>query len=403
MIQIFLSYARADGLDAATRLRTELAAMGFSAWRDIEEMRGGQAWKEQLRAALRAVDAVVVLLTPAAVASKTVEWEWENALTLGKRVLPVLIQPCDVPAELKQLHYHHLNTADSYTLGMARLVRDLIQVAAGAAKSAPTAPAAGAQYTVGKASHSAIGADATAVNVQAGTRASAAKLAQELANRQRSLAEGTEAASYHVEQAQESAIGTRATVFNVQSGRQASVANVLAQLQQLAASQPPTPAHAAELQQTLQAIAGQLGGLDTRLAMVEANILARFAQGEQNLLATIVARLNEQDALLTEAILDTVEIGTLTAAQLEDQLTAVQQSLALLGQQPVLSAPEQKTVQQVMERIEAPGLDVRHRLKVVIPLIPILLSYEGEYEFNIRANLEAVWQTLEGWVRESKQ
>ncbi|PKO19434.1 MAG: hypothetical protein CVU38_21565, partial [Chloroflexi bacterium HGW-Chloroflexi-1] len=56
MIHVFLSYARADGLDAATKLRAELTAMGFQVWRDIEEMQGGLAWKEQLRAALRQVD-----------------------------------------------------------------------------------------------------------------------------------------------------------------------------------------------------------------------------------------------------------------------------------------------------------------------------------------------------------
>ncbi|NER79747.1 MAG: toll/interleukin-1 receptor domain-containing protein [Leptolyngbya sp. SIO1D8] len=125
MPNIFLSYARADGQTAATRLRSELERAGFQVWRDIEDMQGGQAWKDQLRQAIRTVDTVVVLLTPAAVVSKYVEWEWENALTLEKRVIPLLILPCDVPDELTRLHYHNLSAGQDYVLGFAALLRDL--------------------------------------------------------------------------------------------------------------------------------------------------------------------------------------------------------------------------------------------------------------------------------------
>jgi hypothetical protein len=128
MARIFLSYARADGKTAATRLRSELERAGFEVWRDIEDMQGGQAWKDQLRKSLRQVDGVIVLLTPAAVSSKYVEWEWENALTLEKRVIPLMILPCDVPDELKRLHYHNLSTEQDYVLGFAALMRDLYTV-----------------------------------------------------------------------------------------------------------------------------------------------------------------------------------------------------------------------------------------------------------------------------------
>ncbi|MFQ5855146.1 MAG: toll/interleukin-1 receptor domain-containing protein [Anaerolineae bacterium] len=136
MIQVFLSYARADGLEAATKLRAELAAMGFAVWRDIEEMRGGLAWKKQLHQALAAVDAVLVLLTPGAVASPTVTWEWQTVLVMEKRLIPLRIIPCDVPAELQRLHYHSLHDPTTYTLGLSKLARDLM--ALGREKGQPT-------------------------------------------------------------------------------------------------------------------------------------------------------------------------------------------------------------------------------------------------------------------------
>ncbi|MEM9092319.1 MAG: toll/interleukin-1 receptor domain-containing protein [Cyanobacteria bacterium P01_F01_bin.53] len=146
MTQVFLSYARADGTDAAQRLRTELTRSGFDVWQDIENMAGGQAWKEQLRAALRDVDAVVVLLTPNAAGSKYVEWEWEMAQMVEKPVIPLLIETCDVPDELARLHYHNLSTQQDYTLGLMALIRDLNQLdaaSAGPQRDATPSPSSG--------------------------------------------------------------------------------------------------------------------------------------------------------------------------------------------------------------------------------------------------------------------
>lgn len=399
MMPIFLSYARADGLDAATRLRNELIAMGFTVWRDLEEMRGGQAWKEQLRAALRAVDAVVVLLTPAAVTSKTVEWEWQNALTLDKRVLPVLIQPCDVPAELARLHYHHLNTPDVYTLGLARLARDLVQLLVAAESQATTAEkATHTTYRVGKSTQSAIGPNATAINVPSGNRTSAAKLVQALAQRKTTQPVDAKDASYTIDEAEVSAIGPDAVVYNIQRDRQTAVNKVLDELQKLTHTQIGTT-YAAEIQDVLTEIAGQVGALHTQIATLEAKILARFDQNEQTIIAAMVTRLDEQQAALLDAMLDAVEIGTLTAEELAATLKTIEESLRPLQQLWLSDRQVVKSVGQVIEAIDEPGLDVRHRLKLTIPLIPILLSYESEIELNIHANLETIWQQLRNWTK----
>ncbi|HLL52186.1 MAG TPA: TIR domain-containing protein, partial [Myxococcaceae bacterium] len=126
MTKVFLSYAREDGSAAAAKLRSELERAKFEVWRDIEEMAGGIGWQEQIRAALHNVDVVVVLLTPKAVESPHVTSEWTDALSLGKRVIPVLILPCAaVPAELARLHYHRLDQPDGYAFGLAALLGDL--------------------------------------------------------------------------------------------------------------------------------------------------------------------------------------------------------------------------------------------------------------------------------------
>jgi hypothetical protein len=62
------------------------------------------------------------LLTPEAVKSSYVTWEWENALTLQKRVIPLLVLPCNSPADLARLHYHDLSQSDTYALELMALV-----------------------------------------------------------------------------------------------------------------------------------------------------------------------------------------------------------------------------------------------------------------------------------------
>jgi len=163
MTTIFLSYTRADGLDAATNLRTQLTNAGLTVWRDLEEMRGGVAWKEQLRTALRQVDAIVLLLTPGAVASTVVEWEWENALTLEKPVIPLLIAPCNLPAELNRRHYHDFSTPAAQLANLPKLLRDLYQLPNSAQPSSAAADQA-AKYVVHNAKDSAIGDNAKTIN-----------------------------------------------------------------------------------------------------------------------------------------------------------------------------------------------------------------------------------------------
>lgn len=122
---LFISYARKDGSLAAQRLRTELTSAGFTIWQDTQDMQGGKEWKAQLRTILKQVDTVLVLMTPAAVASKYVEWEWDTAQSFEKTVIPIKISDCDVPDELQRLHYRDLSTQANYSNTLMTIVRDL--------------------------------------------------------------------------------------------------------------------------------------------------------------------------------------------------------------------------------------------------------------------------------------
>ena len=66
--RIFVSYARSDGEAFARALREKLAALGFSLWHDRQDMAGGRDWWRQITEAIDAVEYLVLVMTPAALA-----------------------------------------------------------------------------------------------------------------------------------------------------------------------------------------------------------------------------------------------------------------------------------------------------------------------------------------------
>lgn len=351
MIQVFLSYARDDGLEAATKLRAELTGMGFTVWRDIEEMRGGLAWKKQLHQALVEVDAVLVLLTAGAVASPNVTWEWQTALVMDKRVIPLLMSPCDVPAELKALHYHRLDDRAGYVLGLAHLARDLMALA-GEEKAEEPAQRSGDQYIVMRADKSSIGHGATTVNVSGSGTLDAAAAAQIAAFLRAQQTDGLE------------------------------------------------PDQAAELQAILRDMEGQMQAGLRSLQAGQAALIARLGLAEQRILAPILARLDAQEATLLNAILDVLESDAVAADELERHLAVIEAALDEVQRRAagIKSRQLVESVHQVAELASAPGLDAKHKLKVTLPIVPAVLAYEGEIELSSRLNLEETWRALRRWI-----
>lgn len=159
----------------------------------------------------------------------------------------------------------------------------------------------------------------------------------------------------------------------------------------------------------IQAISSQLQEMDAKLdAMLQKQaatqlqlgdlreaMLARLAMSEQAIVANVLAQLNQTQLEATEAMLQALEENRFEEEMWQEILTAAQQTLTELQQlRGQLDPSLGHNVQQMVEIVAAPQLDVRHRLKVVAPIIPFILSYEGELELNSSANLESVWQRL---------
>lgn len=93
---VFLSYSQADAKDADA-LVAALESCGMSVWRDISGVPGGARWRDDLVEALAKSQAVVLLMSEAAMGSKWVRRELEFADTRGLPIFPLVKVECQAP------------------------------------------------------------------------------------------------------------------------------------------------------------------------------------------------------------------------------------------------------------------------------------------------------------------
>lgn len=103
MPKFFVSYSRRD-FHAAEALTAVLRRNGVAAWLDVEQLRPGTDWEIAINDAIDRSDAVVVVGSPAAMASRWVTGEWRRALSQGKPVHVALVHKTVLPAELTSVH-----------------------------------------------------------------------------------------------------------------------------------------------------------------------------------------------------------------------------------------------------------------------------------------------------------
>jgi hypothetical protein len=123
--RVFVSYSREDGLEFARRLQAFLEAEGLSLYRDLNDLKGGEDWWRQIEVAIRSVEHLVLVLSPAALRSTYVAREWKLARQEGRRVLPVSLPGeldlSHLPRWMAHAHRHDMDIPES----RARLVQVL--------------------------------------------------------------------------------------------------------------------------------------------------------------------------------------------------------------------------------------------------------------------------------------
>lgn len=103
MAQVFISYHHSSSNKLVSKMYDKLLNAGFEAWKDTKSISAGQDWRAEIDRAIRDSMALIVVLTPEAVLSQYVTYEWAFAMGVGVPVIPVLykdIQDTDMHPRL---------------------------------------------------------------------------------------------------------------------------------------------------------------------------------------------------------------------------------------------------------------------------------------------------------------
>lgn len=155
----------------------------------------------------------------------------------------------------------------------------------------------------------------------------------------------------------------------------------------------------------MQNVAIELQQMNTRLDRLSAGqkaiyeninhlrkgLLARYEAGEQNIIATLTEKLDDSQMVMISAVLDAIETNQVTEGEMQNILQGIEQNITKLQQQGTALPPSESAL---VEIINYPELDFKHKLKVAIPLIPFILDYEGELELGTGINLKQALQAL---------
>ena len=119
---VFLSYSRRDR-QFVLRLASALEAGDWRVWVDQEDIPPAAEWRDELAAGIRAAHTFVFVLSPDSVASAFCRWELEQAVALGKRLIPVVFRPVEeAPDELAARQYVFMREQDDFDQALETLV-----------------------------------------------------------------------------------------------------------------------------------------------------------------------------------------------------------------------------------------------------------------------------------------
>src|ERR1022692_4203270 len=119
---IFLSHNCQDK-DFVRRLSSDLRRSGAHTWVDEAEIRIGEPLLDKVREAINSVDYLAVVLTLRSVRSEWVQRELQIAKEQSHvKILPILLEWCDVPAFLVGTLHADFTTPDRYQTALKTLL-----------------------------------------------------------------------------------------------------------------------------------------------------------------------------------------------------------------------------------------------------------------------------------------
>lgn len=121
-------------------------------------------------------------------------------------------------------------------------------------------------------------------------------------------------------------------------------------------------------------------------------LFSRFDINEQRIIKTFIDNLNKEELIDVKNALDAIIDKRLSECDLKDILDTLKKALIDIHQLKAFTPA--RDLEQLPDIVDDPKLDISHKLKITIPIIPIILSYEGFIESKNGMNLRSLWKKL---------
>ena len=122
---VFISYARKDR-QIVLRLASALEAGEWRVWVDTEDIPPTADWSEELAVGIRTAHTFIFVISPRSVRSEYCLHELDQALELGKRLVPVVVEDAGaVPEALAARQYIYLRGKDDFDASLQTLTTAL--------------------------------------------------------------------------------------------------------------------------------------------------------------------------------------------------------------------------------------------------------------------------------------
>ena len=153
------------------------------------------------------------------------------------------------------------------------------------------------------------------------------------------------------------------------------------------------------LARKLDSLESKVDAVLTSVSTLKADLLVRFDESERIIIASVVDRLTAQELENTDRILCAIDEGQVSEHEMVEVIESVRVELSQLQEQLDNSAPRELVDEtaRASEVLSDPELSVKHKLKTGFPIIPFVLSYEGEIELGQSASLTRLWQRISSW------
>jgi len=111
MQQIFISYSRKD-MGFVRKLAGDLEKAGYDVWWDLTDLRGGDDWVRLIPAAIESSQHFIIVISPDSVESEWVRKEYTQALSLRRKIIPIMLEATSVPFALNTINYVNFTSGE---------------------------------------------------------------------------------------------------------------------------------------------------------------------------------------------------------------------------------------------------------------------------------------------------